>query len=92
MRVIRRAGNPPENTVHILDSYYIYLIPDVLSQMAPHTSLHADFGALFKLLAPSKHLWQKISSFKRDEFPNVCALAEILIVISQAWPLEASGR
>ena len=28
----------------------------------------------------AEDLWQKIISFKRDEFPNVCALAEISTV------------
>lgn len=30
----------------------------------------------------AEDLWKKIINFKRDEFPNVCALAEILISIS----------
>ena len=30
----------------------------------------------------AEDLWQKIIRFKRDEFPNVCTLAEILIAIS----------
>ena len=30
----------------------------------------------------SEELWKKILGFKRSEFPNVCALVEILISIS----------
>ena len=54
------------------------------SEIIGHKTVEEE-GRTYSMLILSgakEELWKKIINFKRNEFPNVCALAEILIAVS----------